>query len=159
MNNEFHICISAQSLALDYNQFCELNRRNSNSSLTYSESSLKCLELLFHRINVAEKKIDEIMKMRNCEISRVKQDLMKLSVYSARFVTVPADYYDRSMEERSKLLSCNVSQMCKSIIFENTACNHGDCSDPTNSRYYCVIVQYAGNSIQLKTTCFKFLYN
>ena len=33
-------------------------------------------------------------------------------------------------------------QMCKSMVMENTACENKDCSDPTNSRYYCVVVQY-----------------
>ena len=40
--------------------------------------------------------------------------------------------------------SCGVEQLCKSIVFENTVASHDNCDDPTNSRYYCVIVQYTG---------------
>jgi hypothetical protein len=41
------------------------------------------------------------------------------------------------------LNNSDVSQLCKTIIFENTAATHEDTSDRTNSRYYCVVVQYA----------------
>ena len=32
---------------------------------------------------------------------------------------VPDDYYGRSMRDRSKLLNCDVRQMCKSMLLEN----------------------------------------
>ena len=43
-------------------------------------------------------------------------------------------------------------QMCKSMVMENTVCEHTDCSDPTNSRYYVVVVQYVAkfNSDKLR---------
>jgi len=57
---------------------------------------------------------------------------------------VPHDYYDGPLEQRAKTLGANsVSQLCKTIVFENVA-HQSDFSysDITDSRYYCVVVQY-----------------
>ncbi|PWZ20625.1 hypothetical protein Zm00014a_030873 [Zea mays] len=61
------------------------------------------------------------------------------------FRRVPADYYDRSLEERRGLLRADsVAQLCKSIVMVNTqaAVDVVDCSNPKNSKYYVVVVQY-----------------
>nr|CAB3447440.1 unnamed protein product [Digitaria exilis] len=60
------------------------------------------------------------------------------------FRRVPADYYDRPLEERRGLLRADsVAQLCKSIVMVNTqaAADVVDCSNPKNSKYYVVVVQ------------------
>ncbi len=101
---------------------------------------------ILHRIDVAEEKLKQLEQSRRVvdPVDRVKQDLMSRAVYSASFITVQSDYYDLTLDQRANLLKGSVPQLCKSIIFENTACEHYDCSDPTNSRFYCVITQYVG---------------
>jgi len=99
-------------------------------------------------------------------VDRVKQDLADREIYSARFVKVPGDYYDRSMEERMKCLApCeSIEQMCKSIVFENKAWvpdadkpHMGPMDDTTNSKYYLLVVQYAAkfSAEKLKNTVWK----
>mmetsp|Transcript_22711 Transcript_22711/g.69912 ORF Transcript_22711/g.69912 Transcript_22711/m.69912 type:complete len:443 (-) Transcript_22711:22-1350(-) len=56
---------------------------------------------------------------------------------------VPDDYYGRSMRDRSKLLNCDVRQMCKSMLLENKQWRGTDEFDPSNARFYLVVVQYA----------------
>ena len=56
---------------------------------------------------------------------------------------VPDDYYGRSMRDRSKLLNCDVRQMCKSMLLENKQWRGTDEFDPNNAKYYLVVVQYA----------------
>jgi hypothetical protein len=104
------------------------------------------LEALLGRIAAAEDRLKNLEQSRQDidPVDRVKQDLIRRGVYSASFITVQSDYYDLTLDQRAGLLKGVAPQLCKSIIFENTACDHNDCSDPTNSRYYCVIIQYIG---------------
>ena len=78
------------------------------------------------------------------ELNRVKRQLLNDRMYGVRMERVPANYYDLSLIERANILRCNTSQLCKSIIFENTSCSHFNVKDPKNSRYYCVVLQYEG---------------
>ena len=75
-------------------------------------------------------------------VDRVKTHVNYSVKHGAKWKWVPEDYYERSMLERSNILGCEMNQMCKSLIMENTACGHSDISDRTNSRYYCIVVQY-----------------
>ena len=55
----------------------------------------------------------------------------------------PDRYYDVSLDERKEILGASSREMlCKSIVMENTRCTRGDCSDPLNSKYYCIVTQY-----------------
>lgn len=56
---------------------------------------------------------------------------------------VPDDYYGRSMRQRAHLLNCDVRQMCKSMLLENKQWRGTDEFDPSNARWYLVVVQYA----------------
>lgn len=96
------------------------------------------------RIELAENKVQGLVeKVKEIEtIQKIKNDLRKKQVWHYRFYRVPSNYYDRTLEERAILLNGNVPQLCKSIIFENTFCDHQDTHDITNSKYYLVIVQY-----------------
>ena len=78
------------------------------------------------------------------EVIRVKASLLKKCCYVYRFYHVPSNYYNLTLLQRRDLLGANdLNQLCKSIIFENTACSHNNVNDPTDSRFYAVIVQYA----------------
>ena len=105
---------------------------------------------LLLRIDNVEKRVSELekkyVKNKDDAVTKVKKDLLARSVYNSRFFYVPPNYYDLTLEERAALLGGNTPQLCKSIIFENLACDHNSCEDPTNSRYYCVIIQYIGES-------------
>ncbi|RUP46082.1 YbaK/aminoacyl-tRNA synthetase-associated domain-containing protein [Jimgerdemannia flammicorona] len=44
-----------------------------------------------------------------------------------------------------RLLAPSQAHLCKSVVFENTRCTHNEISNPLNSKYYCVIVQYVAS--------------
>lgn len=112
---------------------------------------------LLNRIRLAEERLDILERKR--AVSRVRQALLfprhqldqksqqkqeDTAVYSFVFTEVPGDYYQRPMAERARLLNCAVCQMCKTLIVENTAASHSDFKDITDSRFYCIVVQYEG---------------
>ena len=105
------------------------------------------MDALIGRIVAAESKLFEI-ESKTCKktkINDIKQELFKLKILSARLQRVPADYYTLNLSGRANILNCNISQLCKSIIFVNTAhCVDSNHDDITNSLYYLVIVQYIG---------------
>lgn len=108
-----------------------------------------------NRIIQCNNKVNDIIKNKNIviddtnvlhseEVTRCKHHLIKQSCYVYKFYHVPSNYYQVSLEERRDILHANdLNQLCKSIIFENTACSHNNVDDYTDSRFYCVIVQYA----------------
>ena len=101
------------------------------------------------RLSAAEMRVSKICVSSKADpaVDRVKKDLATKKVYSSVFLHVAPDYYEKSLLERAKVLKCTVPQLCKSIIFENTAWvqeNNCTVGDPTNSRYYLVLVQYEG---------------
>jgi len=74
---------------------------------------------------------------------KIKNELISYQISSmCVFRRVPSDYYEKSLQERGMLLQCKPEKLCKSILFENTLCNHDNCDDICDSRYYVVIVQY-----------------
>ncbi|RYH05807.1 YbaK/EbsC family protein, partial [archaeon] len=98
---------------------------------------------LIKRIENAERRVGKLENGReDPSIARVKQDLRCRGIYSTSFLYVPTNYYDYTLEERAKLLGGHVPQLCKSILFENTAWEGENEFDPTNARYYLVITQY-----------------
>lgn len=128
--------------------FLEQSAANSSAAIVSDVQDDDLLSQLLKRIDQAELRV---LSMTNSfeddPVERVKNDLWRKKVYSSIFVKVSADYYENSLETRAKILNCHVSQLCKSIIFENTAwCKEKDIDDPTNSRYYLVLVQYEGKN-------------
>lgn len=123
-----------------------------SSSIASSSSKTERLERLYLQISSAEERLvrlEEAWKARQRlerdsldPVTVVKQDLLRRGVYTTQFFTVPENYYDLTLEQRAALLGGHESQLCKTIIFENVACEHNDCSDPTDSKYYLVIIQY-----------------
>ncbi|KAG2434874.1 hypothetical protein HYH02_012074 [Chlamydomonas schloesseri] len=77
---------------------------------------------------------------------RLEAELIsKGCVSEARFVRVPADYYDQPLEFRRDCLgAASIDHLCKSIVMENTRAHESvtGWDDPKHSKYYCVIVQY-----------------
>ena len=100
------------------------------------------LSALNKRIVAAEARVAALEALTNDPVERVKRDLSRRKVYSSTFVQVASNYYDRPLPERALCLKCTVPQMCKSIIFENTAWIEDVKGDRTNAQYYLVVVQY-----------------
>lgn len=75
-------------------------------------------------------------------VARVQRAVDGAGIVTAIFKKTPQDYYDNPLESRAKLLGCHPRHLCKTIVFENVSCEHSSCADITDSRYYCVIVQY-----------------
>jgi hypothetical protein len=97
-------------------------------------------EKIYHdletRLTVLENKI-------NNPVSRIENELLSLHFYTTKFQRVPGHYYDLSLEQRANLLKTTSLHLCKSIILQNTACSHERIDDISESKYYCVIIQYA----------------
>lgn len=100
------------------------------------------MDVLLKRISAAEERVALLEQSVNDPVKRVRRDLLAKNVYAFNFYTVPSHYYDLTLEQRAELLQCNVPQLCKSIIFENTMCDHNNIDDITDSKYYCVVIQY-----------------
>jgi hypothetical protein len=119
------------------------------------------LDELLLRLASAETRVNAIEQLlRNDPTDRIKRDLATKKVYSAVFVKVEADYYEKTLVMRANILKCDVQQLCKSIIFENTAWtsdneNENDVKDPTNSQFYLVLVQYEGDDYCLFVQSFE----
>ncbi|TPX37158.1 proline---tRNA ligase [Synchytrium microbalum] len=95
-------------------------------------------------------------------VKYVEQGCVSLGVRSeARFYHVESDYYDWSLQRRCiRLQAPSISHLCKSVIMENTHHNPtGDTLDPTNSKYYCVIVQYVAKLNTQKLINFVYTMN
>eukprot|EP00884_Botryococcus_braunii_P021996 jgi/Botrbrau1/8480/Bobra.0237s0096.1 len=73
------------------------------------------------------------------------EELKERGLSDFKFCRVPADYYERDLEYRRQCLNApSVDHLCKTIVFENTRAHPSvaGCENPSNSKYYCVIVQY-----------------
>jgi hypothetical protein len=108
-----------------------------------SPARLLALQTRAAKIEELLEKIEKDIAAEN-PCSRIKADLLYFSLLSFRFWHVPINYYDMTLALRAQFLGCNVSQLCKTIVFENVACNHRTTTDVSNSKFYCVIVQYIG---------------
>lgn len=108
------------------------------------ESAVSKIVEIEERLSRLEYNAKNAMKIVNLDdaVERVKADLLQRSVFTSIMITVPSTYYSWTLEERANILNCHVNQLCKSIILENTSCSEKDCSDFTNSKYYCVVLQY-----------------
>ena len=76
-------------------------------------------------------------------VGRVRRHAAEARVFSAVFKWVPEDYYDRPLAAQAELLGCAESQMCKSMIMENTSLPEGCSAEEEKLRYVMVVVQYA----------------
>ncbi|KAG0472621.1 hypothetical protein HPP92_014040 [Vanilla planifolia] len=77
--------------------------------------------------------------------ARLSAILRSIGAVDFTFRRVPLDYYDKTLEERKEILgAASVHHLCKSIVMVNTqaSANVIDCSDPNNSKFYIVVMQY-----------------
>ncbi|EGC30682.1 hypothetical protein DICPUDRAFT_58152 [Dictyostelium purpureum] len=99
---------------------------------------------ILNKLNKLVEKIDDITPSsiitdNQKRISKVCDDIG----LDHKLERVPRCYYNWKLEERANYLNAPSSDyLCKSLIFENTECVNSDTSIQTNSRYYCVIIQY-----------------
>ena len=123
------------------------------------ENTATDVNQLLKRITLAENRLSAIENtIVGSPVDRVKNDLLAKKVYSSTFIKVADGYYSRTLSERAKILMCSTQQLCKSIIFENTAWvkeSDDQIGDVTNSRFYLVLVQYSGLYIRQKVRQFS----
>eukprot|EP00232_Nephroselmis_pyriformis_P016789 CAMPEP_0182881308 /NCGR_PEP_ID=MMETSP0034_2-20130328/17100_1 /TAXON_ID=156128 /ORGANISM="Nephroselmis pyriformis, Strain CCMP717" /LENGTH=232 /DNA_ID=CAMNT_0025014333 /DNA_START=78 /DNA_END=772 /DNA_ORIENTATION=+ len=77
--------------------------------------------------------------------TRLHGELVSRGVMDFKFHRAPPEYYSWSLEQRRvELGAVSTNQLCKSIVMENKSATDDivDCSNPKNSRFYCIIVQY-----------------
>lgn len=99
------------------------------------------------RVAVLCKRISDLdIKLEQLEygkaVERVKGDLRRSYCFSFQLVTVDDAYYQWSLEQRAKVLGVSEAQLCKTLLFVNTAADHDSLLDMTNSKFYAVVVQY-----------------
>ena len=125
--------------------FCSKKMENSNSAK---------LSQLLERIRAAEERILILNKNFRVDdpIERVRRALRSRGIVATKFVRVPLNYYDLTLTARAQLLKCHTLHLCKTLVLENTAADIFGVDDTTNSRYYCVVVQYAGKLAMLLST-------
>jgi hypothetical protein len=90
-----------------------------------------------------ERRISKLEENSQDPIQRVKSELLRIQLFTTRFQRVHENYYHLSLLERAQLLNTSSYHLCKSIVLHNTSCRHENCDDFTDSKYYCVIIQYA----------------
>ncbi|KAL4421214.1 hypothetical protein ABPG77_010089 [Micractinium sp. CCAP 211/92] len=86
---------------------------------------------------------------------RLRKELLERGITRHKFVRAPPEYYDRPLEFRQGVVgAASVHHLCKSIVMVNTRAppHIVDCSDPNNSKYYLIVVQYTArlNAEKLK---------
>ncbi|EFN50638.1 hypothetical protein CHLNCDRAFT_28906, partial [Chlorella variabilis] len=105
---------------------------------------------------------------------RLQAELLERGLARHKFVRAPPEYYDRPLEFRRGVVgAASVHHLCKSIVMENTRAHPSggrlpgaggaavrrltDCSDPNNSKYYLVVIQYTArlNAEKLKHHIYK----
>mmetsp|Transcript_1051 Transcript_1051/g.2382 ORF Transcript_1051/g.2382 Transcript_1051/m.2382 type:complete len:249 (+) Transcript_1051:107-853(+) len=100
---------------------------------------------------------------------RVRRHVQSSHCYSSQWKHCPPNYYSLELEQRKQILGAHsISQLCKACLFENKNYVPNEDSndnsnskalatnmknDPTNSKYYLIIVQYveAINTKKLST--------
>eukprot|EP00982_Pelagococcus_subviridis_P000957 7944-Pelagococcus_subviridis.AAC.2 len=88
-----------------------------------------------------------------CDVAvRLNAFLTARGAAPSKFVRVPAQYYDETLEFRASCLrASSIHRLCKTICMENTKWN-GDPSSfgRANARHYVVVVQYTARLSQQK---------
>ena len=75
-------------------------------------------------------------------IAEKEKACTSLALRGVQFKTVPADYYDQDLAWRQNVLhATSTSQLCKSLIMENTKLGDADLAKGY-IKYVCVVVQY-----------------
>lgn len=102
---------------------------------------LNYLKILEERISILELGgAANGSNVANNPVERVRTHAASCS--SAQYKWVAPGYYNVPLERRAELIGCKPEQMMKAMVFLNSKCPQEDCSDPLDSRYYLVLVQY-----------------
>ena len=79
--------------------------------------------------------------------TRLSLELTERGITSYRFRRAPADYYEQSLEYRKQVLGAeSTSQLCKSLVLENTRARSAAADAQHAARYFCVVIQVYNNS-------------
>ncbi|KYQ93038.1 hypothetical protein DLAC_05647 [Tieghemostelium lacteum] len=99
---------------------------------------------ILERLDKLKHRLDQITASDKVTANQQKiADLCKSISLESQLVRVPPPYYDWKLEQRASYLRApSKDHLCKSLIMENTECQHTSTKDPLNSRYYCIIIQY-----------------
>jgi len=77
--------------------------------------------------------------------ARLQAEAERLGLTSGKFWRVRSDYYDQELEWRRDVLGASsVTQLCKSMIMENTKLTVEEAQQSGRVKYVCVVLQYAG---------------
>ena len=84
--------------------------------------------------------------------ARVAAEATKMGLSTAYFWRVRSDYYEQELAWRRDVLgAASVTQLCKSMIMENTKVSdltHQQAVESGRVKYVCVVLQYAGAKLQ-----------
>lgn len=93
--------------------------------------------------------IDRVQRLEvslSSPVNRVLRDLRQRQIFGYQMIRVPSDYYERPLQARASVLkAASTAQLCKTIVVENKNFYEDENKhelDPTNSRYYCIVIQY-----------------
>eukprot|EP00026_Physarum_polycephalum_P016377 Phypoly_transcript_17266.p1 GENE.Phypoly_transcript_17266~~Phypoly_transcript_17266.p1 ORF type:complete len:223 (+),score=16.97 Phypoly_transcript_17266:127-795(+) len=107
-----------------------------------AEALAKRQEAILAHVEALNKRVHTLRYISDVQ-KRVAGICEQLGLSSVSFVRAPSDYYEWQLQDRQKYIGApSTHHLCKSIILENTECTEKDCSDPENSRFYCIIIQY-----------------
>jgi len=106
------------------------------------------------QIRYGRKDVDDSMR-------RARESVEQKGVYSAVWKWVPDNYYEKTLEQRSKILGApSIRNLCKSLVLENRAWSkESNGKNPeTNPRFVMVVVQYAATlDVKKLTTAIRAL--
>jgi len=98
--------------------------------------------MIEERVAALEQRLDAVTDELN--VLRVKRSLAEKQVLTYVLRQVPKDYYSQTLAQRATLLgAASISQLCKTIVLENTAKEEsGNLFDLSDPKYVAVVVQY-----------------
>ncbi|KAJ5067362.1 ybak/aminoacyl-tRNA synthetase-associated domain-containing protein [Anaeramoeba ignava] len=123
-----------------------------DSRIEFAEQRIKEIEeklKIKHEIEVTKEDEKILEKIPEKVLKAIKEKKMK-----AKPKYVPSDYYEKTLEKRSKILNApSINHLCKSIILENihyeknleenNLLNQKKEDELLNAKYFLVLVQYS----------------
>lgn len=130
------------------------------SSETMAAQTEETLAALVEQIAVLEKSswsesTRDVVVDITPELRRARRHVQQKNCFSSSWKHCPSNYYSLGLDERKVILGAkSTSQLCKACLFENKNYKPNENVkkgeiDPTNSKYYLIVVQYV-ESINMK---------
>eukprot|EP00455_Lapot_gusevi_P006926 TRINITY_DN12984_c0_g1_i1.p1 TRINITY_DN12984_c0_g1~~TRINITY_DN12984_c0_g1_i1.p1 ORF type:complete len:269 (-),score=48.61 TRINITY_DN12984_c0_g1_i1:536-1294(-) len=144
---------------MDQKTFNDLERRQLALAATFADLERR-IEVLYatrfsNQVGWKLEKKEEVKQEQNWEVAfdllgqdnEVQQRLRRLckeyGLRSAFFKRTPLDYYSWPLSQRKEYLQApSEDYLCKSIIMVNTHCEHDNYDNASDSKYYCIVLQY-----------------